>query len=99
MESAAYTRRTRNGREAVSPKKWQEKEIETSTVNARTQNQLRQSCFMRLVFLKIFYKIFYILDSRNREEKAKLGSLILTHIFQADFLSEKACLWSHQELC
>ena len=39
MESAASTRRTRNGREAVSPKKWQKKEIKTVMPDVRISEQ------------------------------------------------------------
>ena len=69
------------------------KEIKTNMVDAHIQKQPSHSCFMRLVLkkssLRIFYRMFYILGSRNREEEAKLGPLVQSHIFQTAFFQRR----------
>lgn len=69
------------------------KEIKTNIVDAHIQKQPSHSCFMRLVLkkssLRIFYRMFSILGSRNREEEAKLVPLVQSHIFQTAFFQRR----------
>lgn len=106
LELAASTRRTRNGREEVSQRKWQSpcQKRNQDKYSRRPHTKTTQPFMLHEIGFKkeqsqnFLQNVFYFRFKEQGRGSQTRASCPISY-FPNCIFSEKACLWSNQELC